>query len=247
MATKREMVGRFFWAIASLGVVVLLSFVSSRSASLPYGEVVVTVETPQNQVFITPDEVRQVVDNAIDTAVILTVGEINISMLEETLDNQNFIHKSEVFSTVDGTLCINVLQKEAMARVFEGNTSYYLDTYGSPMDLSPHFSAPVTYVWGIPSTTDTLSVLFMISRIRNSEFLSSWITGIEHQSDKGFVLYPKEGHHKIFFGDTTDSKAKSQKLEVFYQYAVEQVKDVKSIDLRFEGQVVTKKWNNHGN
>ncbi|GAB5556939.1 MAG: hypothetical protein SchgKO_11520 [Schleiferiaceae bacterium] len=247
MASKRQVAGRILWGLATLGVVVLLSFVSSKSEEAPFQKVKIEIKTPEDQVFITEDEVRQVIDNEIDTSIIRTLGEINISMLEETLDNQNFIQKSEVFSTVDGTLCINVLQKEAMARVFEGNTSYYLDTYGSPMDLSPHFSAPVPYIWGIPATTDTLSMLYMITQIRDSEFLSSWISGVDYQSDKGFVLYPKEGHHTIFFGDTSDSKVKSQKLEVFYQYAQKGLENVKSIDLRFEGQVVTKKWNNHGN
>ncbi len=244
MANKKRILTNLSWGFFSLVFFVLVSFVSKKSTEVELKDVKIEVKYPKNQTFITSEEIFQIIEKEVDTSLIDRLEEINISQLEETIDNQNFIKKSEVFSTLDGTLFINVLQKEAMARVFEGNKSYYLDTDGRPMPLSPHFSASVPYVWGYPNSTDTTALLKMLQCIQSDDFNKEWISGIKWDSSLGFVLFPRVGKHSIIYGDTSLSDKKWKKLKIFYSNLQKEkaVEGIKTIDLRFEGQVVTKKW-----
>ena len=58
------------------------------------------------------------------------------------------IEKSDVFVSIDGVLKAVVKQKTPIARVFEGDESFYIDYEGGKMPLSNNFTARVPLVSG---------------------------------------------------------------------------------------------------
>ena len=68
---------------------------------------------------------------------------LDLNKLEKNINKQEMIEKSEVFVSVDGVLKAVVKQKTPIARVFDGDHSFYIDYKGGRMPLSTNFTAKV--------------------------------------------------------------------------------------------------------
>jgi cell division protein FtsQ len=74
-------------------------------------------------------------------------------------------------------------------------------------------------------------------------FLKAFIEQIFVRADNELVLIPKVGNAYIIFGDTKNLEVKFEKLLVFCKEGLNRIgwNKYRSIDLRFEGQVICKK------
>ena len=78
----------------------------------------------------------------------MPLGLLRLHEFENILDNNDMIENSEVFYTIDGTLHIKVKQRDPIARIYDGDKTYYMDNQGKKMPLSKSFSARVPIVRG---------------------------------------------------------------------------------------------------
>ena len=165
-------------------------------------------------------------------------------MLEEFVNEHPNIKKAELYLTLDGTLSIDVKQREPLVRVFEGNESYYLDEEMNHFALSDQYSARVLQVYWDEITESRIAILDpLIDLIDSDKFLKAQITAIAFDENNEIVLYPRVGGHKIILGEAVDFRNKFEKLKVFYRQGLGKVgwDRYSMINLKYHNQVVCTK------
>jgi cell division protein FtsQ len=166
--------------------------------------------------------------------------EINIRLLEETLESHPLVEKAEVFSTWDGTIHARVKQKVAKVRVIQANTSYYLDSHGGAMPLSPRASAPVPVLTGDLDSARIAQGFRLLERASaSSTFPGGW-SGLEVNRVGTFTAYPVFADHALVWGRPLHFQDKADRLSVFYTYLTQAglLDSLETVNVRFNGQVV---------
>ena len=240
---------RSFLNISYLLVIVTVLFYLSWSSVFcldlqKCNKVQIQVDTEGDLFFINTEMVEKMIFSKEDSLLGKSFQDINIYLLEEFVNEHPNIKKAELYLTLDGTLSIDVKQREPLVRVFEGNESYYLDEEMDQFALSDHFSARVLQVYWDEITESRIKILDpLIDLIDSDKFLKAQITAIEFDENNELVVYPRVGGHKIILGEAKDFRNKFEKLKVFYRQGLEQVgwNRYSMINLKYHNQVVCTK------
>jgi cell division protein FtsQ len=168
---------------------------------------------------------------------------LDLNRLEKALNAQEMVEKSDVFVSIDGVLKAVVKQKTPIARVFDGDNSFYIDYEGNTMPLSANFTARVPLVSGEinKKNSEELADLFRI--IYDDAFLKKNIIGVQIMPNGSLKMLNRNYNYQIDFGGTVRMKAKFNNYIAFFQKAVldSSLYKYKKIDLRFAQQVVCTK------
>ena len=240
---------RSFLNISYLLVIVTVLFYLSWSSVFRLdlqkcNKVQIQVDTEGDLFFINTEMVEQMIFSKEDSLIGKAYEDINIYLLEELVNEHPNIKKAELYLTLDGTLSIDVKQREPLVRIFEGNESYYLDEEMDQFALSDHFSARILQVYWDEITESRIKILDpLIDLIDSDKFLKAQITAIEFDENNELVVYPRVGGHKIILGEAKDFRNKFEKLKVFYRQGLEQVgwDRYSMINLKYHNQVVCTK------
>lgn len=165
---------------------------------------------------------------------------LDLKKMELLLDNHPMISNADVYSTVQGDLKIEIVQRQPIARV-SGNTSYYIDREGGNMPLSDNFSARVPIVTGI-NTSHHKKVFELMKSINNNAFLQGHIVGISRKTNGDYHLEPRAQEYTIILGGISQLESKFYRYIAFFEKAKKDKKlgAYRSINLKYKGQVVCK-------
>jgi len=223
-------------------VIFLFSFTSKRNESRKLTKSVV-IFVGENAPFVNQETVNKLLIENNKDAQSIDKDKLDLNKLEKTLNAQEMIEKSEVFVSVDGVLKAIVKQKTPVARVFDGEDSFYIDYKGNTMPLSTNFTARVPLVSGKinKQNGEDLAELFRI--IHDDEFLKKNIIGVQIMPNGSLKMLNRNYNYQIDFGGTVRMKAKFNNYKAFFQKAVldSSLYKYKTIDLRFSQQVVCTK------
>ena len=211
---------------------------------LKCSKVKIQVDTKGDLFFINNEMVEEMIFSKVDSLIGKAYEDINIYLLEEFVNGHPNIKKAELYLTLDGILSIDVIQREPMVRVFEGNESYYLDEEMNHFPISDQYSARVLQVYWDEITVSRITILdSLIDFIDSDKFLKAQITAIAFDEKNEIVLYPRVGDHKIILGVAGDFKNKFEKLKVFYRQGLGKVgwDRYSMINLKYHNQVVCTK------
>ncbi len=190
------------------------------------------------QYFLTEQELKDVITSLYDSIENIPVREINIGMLEDTLESLTYVENAEVFSTLDGRLSIVVNQHKAIARIFNGNKHEYLNSLGETMPISRNYSAMVPFVTGKVEQPQLEYTHQLLMQASNDPFYEGILTGLDF-SNEDILLYTALGNHKVIWGNTSDTDIKLKKLKMFYQSQTkEDVEGLETLNLMYKDQVV---------
>jgi len=181
------------------------------------------------------------------------INDLHSDEIEAALEENPFIAKVDVYVSSDGELSLRVEQKQPMARVFDDKgSSFYIDTYGDIIPLSPSFSAHVTTLTGhVAPVLDPgkaeyenwIDLLGFIHTLNEDEFMHAFVEQVDVSRENEITLVPKVGNTMIRFGSIENTEVKIENLKAFYKQVM--VADgwdkYKSIDLSFDGQIVCQK------
>ncbi len=223
-------------------VIFLYSFASNRNLKRDLKKSTV-IFVGENSPFLKQETVNKLlIENKRDASSIQKVN-LDLNKLENTLDAQEMIEKSDVFVSIDGVLKAVVKQKTPIARVFEGGSSFYIDYKGNRMPLSANFTARVPLVSGGVNVknNDELAEFFRV--IYDDAFLKKNIIGIEIMPNGSLILLNRNFNFQIDFGRMIKVERKFKNYKAFFQKAVldSSLYKYKKIDLRFTEQVVCTK------
>ena len=202
------------------------------------------MDTQGDLFFVNADMIQGMIEEKEDSILGKRYQDINIYLLEEFLDAHPNVKKAELYLTIDGDLCVDVKQRKPLVRIFEQDTSYYLDEHYERFSLSDRYSARVLQVYWSEMTAsrkETLDALMKL--IAEDAFLKAQITAVAFDEDDEIMIFPRVGNHKILMGEARDLDKKFENLKVFYKRGLEKVgwDRYTQISLKFENQVVCTK------
>ena len=223
-------------------VIFLFSFTSNRNNNRKLSKSVV-VFVGDNAPFVDQETVNKLLIENSKDAKSIGKDKLDLNRLEKRLNAQEMIEKSDVFVSIDGVLKAVVKQKTPIARVFDGDNSFYIDYEGNTMPLSANFTDRVPLVSGEinKKNSEELAELFRI--IYDDAFLKKNIIGVQIMPNGSLKMLNRNYNYQIDFGGTVRMKAKFNNYKAFFQKAVldSSLYKYKTIDLRFAQQVVCTK------
>jgi cell division protein FtsQ len=223
-------------------VIFLFSFTSHRNGERKLKKTAI-VFVGDNSLFIKQEAVNKLlIENKRDASSIKKEG-LDLNKIEKALNTQEMIEKSDVFVSIDGVLKAVVKQKTPIARIMNGNESFYIDYEGNKMPLSDNFTARVPLISGDINKKNNEDLATLLRMIYDDAFLKKNIIAIQIMPNGSLKLLNRNFNYEIDFGRTINVERKFNNYKAFFQKAVldSSLYKYSKIDLRFTEQVVCTK------
>lgn len=239
------------WLVPVLLLIVILIAVQKYARNVDCNTVFVTINSDNEDGFITDDEVRKLIQEQCDSL----QSHAKLDVMEHALLNHPAIKSCQVYESVSGKLYVNVQQRVPLARVMSlTDDAYYIDDEGKKMPIIPGRPARVPILSGSVNQEgrDSITQLRLMSDlyqmlqfIHQDEFWNAAIEQIHVTNHREFILIPKVGLHEVHFGGVENLEGKFKKLLLFYQKGLtkEGWKEYKVINVKYKNQVVCQKNN----
>ena len=194
---------------------------------------------PKSSYFISADSIR----NTINKYILTSKDSISLSKIEQEIDKNTYVEKSQVYMKIGQELNVDIKQKEPIARVITADSIFYLDKNSNFMSLSKLKSSNVPLIFGFSEYSDLKYLTEISLMIKNDEFLNKNISQIFIKDDQKIDLKMRGNNTIIEFGNNNRLKNKTKNLKAFYNRAISknEIDKYKKINLRFENQVVVVK------
>tara|TARA_Y100000766_G_C18771690_1_gene538648 strand:- start:139 stop:867 length:729 start_codon:yes stop_codon:yes gene_type:complete len=172
---------------------------------------------------------------------------IDLNLIENIVDNNSYVDKSEVSLSFSGKLVLKINQKIPVGRVISKNGMFYVDKDLRKMDLSKYQSARVPIVMGFENETSRSYLKKVFELINDDAFLKQNISKIIINSPNSISLKLRDYDIIVKIGDQRNLKNKFLKLRAFYSRAnaKKNLMEFKQINLQFDNQVVGVKNNSY--
>lgn len=209
--------------------------------------------------FVTPEEVQQRVALVYGSYIGKRLDSLDLYRIEEVVDAQSAVLRSEAYTTPDGKLHVDVWQRRPVIRFQNGADGFYADSRGSVFPLQDHFSCdvpivdgriPVDYTKGykgeVRKASQALWIQDVIALTEVIEASPTWrdfIVQMSVNGDGDLVLVPREGSERFIFGRPEMVRDKLAAMEKYYQYVRPSVGDnyYKTVNVKYKGQIVCRK------
>jgi cell division protein FtsQ len=246
-------------------LVVALGFVADRRMDAVCEKLHIVIRDSSVNQFITKEEILDLVLENQKELLGQKFYKINKGEIEDLVSNHSFVKNSEIYSTIDGRLNIELEQRKPILRIVNGKReSYYIDNEAVIFPLSKNYSSRVLLANGYifepfdwfknrKLKPDELTLnrrsrviydLYTLSEyIYNNELWRAQFAQIYVNSKYEFELIPRVGAHVIYFGDISDYQEKFRKLEAMYVHGFSNTgwNQYEIINLKFKNQVVCSK------
>lgn len=224
-------------------MIFLFSFSNKRNEARELGRIEVRF-LDNKGFFVTTEVVNNLLIQYFPRTSKIQKSILDLNRLELELSKHDMIAEAQVYTTVDGVLMADVVQKVAIARVNSDRGSHYLDTKGDDMPMSESFSARVPVIDGVVNNANRANITRVLSAISEDDFLKTSITGIVIQPDQTLILKNRNHDFDILFGRCDEVERKFANYKAFLHYAKNDtlIDSYKTINLRFTQQVVCTKF-----
>jgi cell division protein FtsQ len=255
-----------FWVLMVAGAGTLVGFVEAEHYSRPCKRVEIRIDYGAADVLITKKEIDSLL---LKTAGMLNgkpLGYINTGAIEKAIRNQSYVAKVSVYENNEGTLFIDIRQREPLLRIINNKyESFYIDESGALLPVNPDFSARVlvangniddsyiknpNYRINILALSDSvfydslMTNLYKLTMyITHDKFMKAQIAQIYVNEFREFELIPRIGNHVILLGKAEDLEEKFKKLYAFYRFGLNKIgwNKYNVINIKYKNQVVCSK------
>ena len=240
----------FAWLLSLAGVVVLLSFINIKKQTVKCNNVKILIPGVDN--FIEREEIDAILRQSEGMLVGRNLEQINIHKIEKRLKANPYIAFAKVYVDMDGTLHIEVSQRQPVLRVINDiGQDFYIDNKGLKMPISSNFTADVLVATGtikefFGSKIDTLRTqlakdLYKIALyIQKDTLWSAQMEQIFVDAKRDIELVPRVGNQRIILGNADSLEKKMNNLLLFYKKAMPRVgwDTYKTINVQYSNQIV---------
>lgn len=169
--------------------------------------------------FVNADEVRQLLHEKGMDHVDRPLSSINMQAIEDALNSIDNIEHAVVERTATGKVKVNVTPMHPVARVFDGNRSYYINSTGKRLTANHRFRLDVPIISGhFTKEFRPQSLIPLIERISNDPQWNAIVMQIAIEPrHHDIILVPMIRGHVINIGDTTDIDNKLSRVMLMYR------------------------------
>ena len=233
---------------------VVMIFVTAHAADdVRCTGMTVTVDDNSPNPFVTAGELMRELDSLPALASGMYLREINPQAIKRTLLAIDKIEDVSVETFTDGKIEIKVTPIIPVARVFDGDSSYYINRSGKRVTATARYHKDVPVIAGHFPQTDTVftpeSLLPLIDFIASDSLWSRYVTMIEANSPAEVVLVPAIRDHVVLLGTPDNLSDKFHRLNRFYTEVLSRrgYDAYDTISLKWRGQIVATRRKKHLN
>ncbi|WP_405370756.1 cell division protein FtsQ/DivIB [Nonlabens sp. Asnod2-A12] len=221
-------------------VISLYAFASNRYEARKLKDVSITF-TDYSDPLISEKNVNKLLIQNNDSIENLTIENLDLNKSELRLVQNAMIRDAEVSVSLDGLLKAVVRPRKPIARIM-GTPDAYLDQDNLMMPLSKEHTVNVPLVYGFSENVQD-KTFELINFIRNDELLKASFTQIKFDKREEVTLSVRALDFKVKLGrvEKLDHKMINYKAFLTKMQKDKQLGDIKTIDLRFDNQVVVTK------
>ena len=238
---------------AALFIVVLTSAIHKQK-SLVCRSIQVKIDYDAGFAFLAENEIKSKINLLVQGEIKgKTLSGIDFRMLEREIRQNPYVKNAEVYVDQEQDIVVEIIQKRPVLRVINNDgVSYYLSETNDRIPLCNNFTTQLVIALGnVELHQDTKrdsivqAALFHLSQfIAKDEFLAALVDQVYVHENGEMDIIPKIPGHIIHFGIAEqDMAGKFERLKIFYTEGLARVgwTKYKSLDLRYENQVVCEK------
>ncbi|MEX1190690.1 MAG: hypothetical protein WED10_00190 [Brumimicrobium sp.] len=254
------------WIVFLIGVIVLSISAAKVEQSKPLDQPEISLEVQNGVALLTEEELLRALQMEQLVKDEMIKSDIDIKGMESFLESLNEIETADVFMELGSKWHIKVKTRLPIARIVMNNgDGFYIDNRSKVMSISPYAKPKILAFTGMEAVfgqgvnlneiinNDSLKTILKLDQIYrisnyvcNSAFYDAQIVQVHYDKEEGFILVPRVGKHEVIFGSAASKEQvenKFEKLTTFYEEVIpfEGWNKYKSINLKFENQIVAKK------
>lgn len=251
------------WIVLLVYFLLMTSFVSKRHDERICSAVEVIITDSSSHKFVSSDDVKVLLDKAGIVTLGNPVESINTQLVEQVLLKDDLIEACNAYTTIDGSLFLEIYQKTPVLKILAKNGgTYFLDSSGDIFATSSKYNPHIIIASGnidIPEKLRTNKNIFdrenyqgcselrglynLITYINQSDFWEAQIEQIYRTKKGEYELVPRVGPHLIQFGSLDDYEEKLWKLDMLYREGFSRVgwNGYLYINLKYKDQIVCTK------
>ncbi len=264
---KKRYLKIIIWSLSIALFLCLVCFAVIYYGKNKCHEVQISVDAPKDATFISEQDVKNYIIRAGDSLIGTELRKINIASIENIINENPFVLKSKVYSTLSGTIKIEIMQRTPIVRVQNMfNQSYYISQDGCLMPIVEGKTARVIVANGyIPDLymnslkldidsarieTDSVrlnknlvKVYAAAHYINHDPFWKAQIQQLFISRNGDILMIPLVGDQIINLGDAKNIPEKLQKFRIFTTKPefLSSWDKYDTINIKFKGQIVCSK------
>lgn len=177
----------------------------------------VQVANADSTSFVTPQGVLNDLKDQGIKLVGKRMGDIDASDIEEALRLSPYLESADIVKCQDGKVLIRVSQLVPVFRVFDGESSYYVNRAGKHMAATNFYHSDVPVVQGhFTRKYPPTRLLPLIDYVEKDSLLHSLVTMFIVRDSNNVILVPDISGHVVNIGNVTGLENKFAKLKLFY-------------------------------
>lgn len=250
---KKILTITFTLSCSALFIIVLTSAVKKQD-ELTCKNLQVKIDYDSGLAFLNEGEISERINFLSGENIIgRQLSKIDFHTLEKEIEKNPYVCDAEIFVDHEQNVIINIIQKRPILRVINSDAeSYYISEKNDHMPLNENFSMHLPIALGYVNMhmnphRDSLvenNLYVLANFIEHDVFLHALVDQVYVYENSEFDLIPKTGNHNIHFGIASENMAdKFKRLKIFYRDGLTRTGwfKYKSINLKFDGQVVCEK------
>lgn len=179
----------------------------------------------------------------------LNPDSMNFADIRNQFERIPYVKQADISVQPSGNLMIRITERQPIAQLADGSKKIYVDKEGLrlPMILGKTADVPILYGFRATPMSDTLkseaykTVSDFLVNMRSHRVSDATISEIAWTKNDGVVALTNQNGVKLIFGKGNFAN-RLRNWEAFYGKIIKQkgIEKMRSVDLRFEGQIVTR-------
>lgn len=214
----------------------------------------ISIEFLDDYNFVTTEDIHEFLDNYYGAVIGMRTDEVDLARIEDILDVQTAVLKSEVYLEEDGILHIQVTQREPIVRFQKGSNGFYADGGGYIFPLQRNYTSPVPVIDGeLPLSHETGykgepqgekekawmdEIMELVYYLNDNRQWVENLVQISVDAKGEMIMIPREGRERFIFGECRDIEKKFEKMEKYYQCIKPLDKDYGTIIVKYDNQII---------
>ena len=207
-------------------------------------DVKVNIQGDSTEGFLTEADVLNMLQQARISLLAKPMQQINTRQVEETLEGNDLIDNVECFKSVNGVVCINIVQRVPVVRVMAQNgDDYYVDNHNDVMQHNNYTCNLLVATGNISKPFASKVLAPVVRQIMSDSFWRNQVVQLNVLDDHSIELIPRVGSHVIYLGQGRDIARKLNRLQKFYTYGLSQTgwNRYSRISVEFDNQIICKR------
>ena len=236
----KRIFGTLWAAIGGLGLLTAFVLSSSSTTGRQFSQVEIKFEYPENQSVVGEEEVQPLVEVFLRSESDSNALKVNTFLLETSLESLPYVQDAQVYWNLNKTLMVEVLAKQAKAKVARSGGMYLLTTEDELLPAPKAVVLDLPVITGVKDSADEARMSAVLDEVLASPaFALDNLAQLHLDGDRVHLTAVGNPHHITANAD--ERLAMDLKKLAAYYAALEpnEWNNIGRIDLRFRKQVVT--------